>query len=136
MYLNHLQKGRNISKGYYWKTQTAHIDPSGAETKIWWDKYLDPDSILGQLESLRSEIPPAAPWLPILVIHIRSEVKRQSQSYTFLKIAKNSKFEILQATLHVTHLLKLLDKMYSYEIDPIRTVGTTEQTRHAGRTDR
>ena len=38
-------------------------------------------NILEQLERLRSEIPPAAPWLPILVIHIRSQVKtRQSQS--------------------------------------------------------
>ena len=39
---------------------------------------------LEQLEHLRSEIPPAAPWLPILVIHIRSQVKRRpSQSYKF-----------------------------------------------------
>ena len=60
-------------------------------------------------------------WLPI---HIRSQVKRrQSQSYTFLKIAKNSNFEILQETLHATHFLKLLDKTYKYEIDPTRTVG-------------
>ena len=36
---------------------------------------------------------PAALWLPIQVIHIRSQVKtRQSQSYKFWKIAKNSKF--------------------------------------------
>ena len=42
---------------------------------------------LEQLESLRSEIPPTAPWLPILVIHIRSQVKtRQCQSYKFKKI--------------------------------------------------
>ena len=54
-------------------------------------------SYLEQLESLRSEIPPAAPWLPILVIHIRSYViKRQSQSYKFQKFAKNSNFGILQ----------------------------------------
>ena len=40
---------------------------------------------------------PPAPWLPILVIHIRSQVKtRQIQSYKFKKIAKNSNFEILQ----------------------------------------
>ena len=40
--------------------------------------------ILEQLEHLRSEIPPAAPWLPILVIHIRSQVKTtQRQSYKF-----------------------------------------------------
>ena len=30
---------------------------------------------LEQLKRLRSEILPAAPWLPILVIHIRSQVK-------------------------------------------------------------
>ena len=39
---------------------------------------------------------PAAPWLPILVIHIRSWVKtRQSQSYKLKKTAKNANFEIL-----------------------------------------
>ena len=39
---------------------------------------------LEQLEHLLSEILPAAPWLPILVIHIRSQVKTtQSQSYKF-----------------------------------------------------
>ena len=91
---------------------------------------------LEQLERLHSEIPPAASWIPILVIHIRSQVKtRQSQSYKFEKIAKNSKFETLHATLYATHLLKLLDKMYKYEMDPTRTVGATEQTRDAGQTD-
>ena len=91
---------------------------------------------LEQLERLRSEIththPP--PWLPILGIHIRSQVEtRQSQSYKFLKIAKNSNFEI-----NFTHanLLKLLDKMYKYEMDPTRTVGATERTRDAWPTDR
>ena len=70
-----------------------------------------------------------------LVIHIRSQVKtRQSQSYKFKKNAKNSNFEILQEILHATHLLKLLDKMHKYEMDPIRTVGATERTRDAGRT--
>ena len=34
----------------------------------------------------------------------------------------------------MTHL-KLLDKMYEYEMDPIRTVGATERTLYAGRTD-
>ena len=44
---------------------------------------------LEQLERLRSEIPPTAPWLPVLVIHIRSQVKiRQSQSYKFKKLPK------------------------------------------------
>ena len=36
---------------------------------------------------------PITPWLPILVIQIRSQVKtRQSQSYKFKKIPKNQKF--------------------------------------------
>ena len=74
--------------------------------------------------------------ITLLGIHIRSQVKtRQSQSYKFLKIAKNAYFEILQETLHATHLLKLLDKMYKYEMDSTRTVGATERTRDAGRTD-
>ena len=93
-------------------------------------------SELEQLEGLRSEIPPAAPWLSIPVIHIRSQVKRrQSQSYKLKKIAKNSNFEILQEAWNVTHRLKLLDMMYKYEMDQTRTVGATEQTRDAGWTD-
>ena len=91
---------------------------------------------LDQLEHLCSEKPPTAPWLPILVAHIRSLVKKgQSQSYKFKKIAKNCNFELLQETLYATHILKLLDKMYKYEMDPTRTVGATERTREAGRTD-
>ena len=50
----------------------------------------------------------------------------------FFKLPKN---QILQETLQATHLLKLLDKMYKYEMDPLRTVGATERTRGAGRTD-
>ena len=60
-------------------------------------------------------------------VFIRSQVKtRQSQSYKFKKIAKNSNLEILQDTLQGTHLLRLLDKMYKYEKDPTRTVGPTD----------
>ena len=33
------------------------------------------------------------------------------------------------------HLLKLLNKMYKYEMDPTRTVGATERTRDVGRAD-
>ena len=51
------------------------------------------------------------------------------------KTAKNSNFKILLETLHATHLMKLLDKMYKYEMDPTRTVGATERTRDAGGTD-
>ena len=90
---------------------------------------------LEQLEHLRSEIPPAAPWLPILVIHIRSKVKtRQSLSYKFEKIAKYWNFKILHKNFHTTHLLKLLGKMYKYEMDPTRTVGATEWIYDAGQT--
>ena len=64
---------------------------------------------------------PVAPWLPM--IHIRSKVKiRKIQGYKFLKIAKNSNFEILHSTLHTTHL-SLLGKMYKYEMDPTITAG-------------
>ena len=71
------------------------------------------------------------------MIHIRSQVKtRQSQSYKFeKKTAKNFNFKILQGTLHASRLLKLLDKMYRYEMDTTRTVGATERTRDVGRMD-
>ena len=79
---------------------------------------------------------PAAPWLPLLVIHIRSQVKtRQVKVTSFRKTAKNFNFITLSETLHATHLPKLLDKMYNYEMDPTRTVGATDQTQDAGRTD-
>ena len=42
----------------------------------------------------------------------------------------------MRETLHATHLLKLLGKMYKYEMDPTRTVGTTKRTCDPGRTDR
>ena len=46
---------------------------------------------LEQLECLHSENTPAAPapWLPVVLIHIGSQVKtRQNQGYKFKKIAK------------------------------------------------
>ena len=52
-----------------------------------------------------------------------------------LKINKTSKFEILQETLHTTHLLRLLDEMYKYKMDPTQTVGATEWTRDDGQMD-
>ena len=60
---------------------------------------------------------------------------RQSQSYTFKKNAKNSNFAILQETLNATHLLRMLGEMYKYKMDLTRTIGVTERTRDAGRTD-
>ena len=83
---------------------------------------------LEQLECLRSK---AASWLPILLSHIGSQVKRrQRQSYKFKEIAKISNFWIL------THLLKLLDKICKYEMDPTSIIEDTERTRFCPQTDR
>ena len=92
---------------------------------------------LEQLERLRSEDTPAASWLPILLSHIGSQVKwRQSQSYKFKEFAKTSTFKILKQTLHATHLLKLLDKICKYEMDPTSIVEDTERTRFCPQTER
>ena len=65
-----------------------------------------------------------------MITHTRDshEIPSQNKTKSKLqilkkKITQNSNFEILQETLHVTHLLKLLDKMYKHEMDPTRTVG-------------
>ena len=92
---------------------------------------------LEQLECLRSEDTPAASWLPMPLSHIGSRVKRrQRQSYKFKELAKISNFWILKQTLHATHLLKLLDKMCKYEMDPMSIVEDTERTRFCPQTDR
>ena len=81
--------------------------------------------------------PPAASWLPIVLSHIGSQVKRrQSQSYKFKEFAKISNFLILKQTLHVTHLLKLLDKMCKYQMDSTSIVEDTGRTRLCPQTDR
>ena len=44
----------------------------------------------------------------------------------------------MQDSLHATHLLKLLDDIYKYEMDPTRTVGAIERAwdgRTNGQTD-
>ena len=92
---------------------------------------------LEQLECLHSENTPAAPWLAIPWIHIGSQVKtRLHQSYKFKEFAKNSYFLILKETLHATHLLKLLDKVCKYEMDPACIVEDTEWTWFCPQTDR
>ena len=45
-------------------------------------------------------------------------------------------FWILKRALHATHLLKLLDKMCKYEMDPMSIVEDTELTRFCPQTDR
>ena len=75
----------------------------------------------------------AASWLPILLIHIGSQVKtRPSQIYK--KFAKNSNFGILQIVWHAKHQ-KLLDKMCKYEMDLASIVEDTKWTRFCPQTD-
>ena len=62
--------------------------------------------------------------------------RRQSQSYKLKKFAKISKFRILKRALHATHLLKFLDKLCKYEMDPMSIVEDTERTRFCPQTDR
>ena len=81
--------------------------------------------------------PSATSWLPILLSHIGSQVKRrQSQTYKFKEFAKISNVWILKQPLHATHLLKLLDKMCKYEMDPMSIVEDTERTRFCPQTDK
>ena len=61
---------------------------------------------------------------------------RQSQRCKFKEIAKNSNFRIFHKTQHATHLLKLVDKMYKYEMDLPGIVEDTERTRFCPQTDR
>ena len=56
---------------------------------------------------------------------IPSEKKTKSKLQIWKKNAKNSTLLILPDTSHATHLLKLLDTMYNYEMDPTRTAEAT-----------
>ena len=49
---------------------------------------------------------------------------------------KLQNFWILKRASHATHLLKLLDKMCKYEMDPMSIVEDTERTRFCPQTDR
>ena len=51
-------------------------------------------------------------------------------------LLNSPKFQIFKQTLHATHLLKLLDKMCKYEMDPMSIVEDTERTRFCPQTDR
>ena len=90
-----------------------------------------------KLERLCSEDTPATSWLPILLRHIGSQVKRRkSQSYKFKEFAKIAIFPFLKQTLHATHIRKFLDKMWKYEMDPTSIVEDTERTRFCPQTNR
>ena len=62
--------------------------------------------------------------------------RRQSQSYKFKEFAKISNHWILKQTLHVTHLLKLLNKMCKDELDPASIVEDTARALFCLQTDR
>ena len=90
---------------------------------------------LEQLERLCSQIPPTTPWLPIGHTSDSHQIPKSKQDKVKDKsLKKLPKIQILQEILHATYLLKLLDKMYKYEMDPTRTVGAIERTRDAWRT--
>ena len=102
------------------------------------DKVMHPYGQLGWLEHLCSEDTPCR----LMIIHsIESYwIPSQKKTKSKLQILKNSpKFhicKILKQTLHATHLLKLLDKMCKYEMDPTSTVEDTEGTGFCPQTDR
>ena len=60
--------------------------------------------------------------------------KKTKSKLQILKIRQN--FWILKRALHGTHLLKLLDKMCKYEMDPMSIVEDTERTLFCPQTDR
>ena len=61
---------------------------------------------------------------------------RQSQRCKFKEIVKNLNFGNFHKTQHATHLLKLVDKMCKYEMDPVSIVEDTERTQFCPQTDR
>ena len=92
---------------------------------------------LEKLECLRSEDIPR----PLMITHIIESYWIPSQRKTKSKLqikefAKISNFYILKQTLHLEHLLKLLDKMCKYEMDPTSIVEDTGRTRFCPQMDR
>ena len=76
-----------------WHNFASHIQP------IKFNKTNVPQHSvkLEQLERLRSDDTPTASWLPILLSHIGSQVKRrQSKSYKFKEFAKISFFYLFE----------------------------------------
>ena len=63
-----------------------------------------------------------------MITHTSDSHQIPSQNKTKSKLQKKE-------NLHATHLLKLRDKMFKYEMGPTRTLGATERTRDAEQTD-
>ena len=103
---------------------------------MWYQmkcKFAETNHQLEQLECLLRY--PRHPMIthPSDSHQIASQNKTEVKVTNFKNNPTNSSFEILH--LPMTHLLKLLDKMCGCEMDPIRTVGDTEQTQNAGQMD-
>ena len=89
---------------------------------------------LEQLERLRSEDTPPPPHdYPYYWVILNPKSEEDKVKVTKLK--NSPKFQIFKQTLHATHLLKLLDKMCKYEMDPMSIVEDTERTRFCPQTD-
>ena len=66
------------------------------------------------------------------------QIPNQEKTKLMLQILKNCqkfKYWNVARNFDATHLLMLLNMMYKYEMDPTRTLGTTERTQNAGQTD-
>ena len=89
---------------------------------------------LEELECLHSEDTPHRPMITHTIdsYWIPSQTK---QSYKFQEFAKTSNVWILTKSLHVTHLLQLLDKMCKCEMDPASIVEDTDRTWFCPQTD-
>ena len=76
-----------------------------------------------------------------MITHVSDSHQIPSQSKTNSKLeikkknAQNLNLKNFQEILHATHLLKLLDEMYEYEMDPTRTALQSGHGMRDGRTD-
>ena len=87
---------------------------------------------LEQLECLCSE----DTLRRLMITHTIESYWIPSQSNKFKEFDKITNFWILKQTLHTVHLLKLLEKMCKYEMDPTSIVEDTKRTRFCPQTDR
>ena len=110
-----------------------------AYTHIYDKTYLTPGYLRGygfeagmkkkleQLERLRSEIPPATPWLSILVIHIGSQVKRrQGQEYKFKKKCPKLKLWNHDDVIEWKHFPRYWPFVRGIHRSPVRRFGFRE----------
>ena len=142
------QGGQNWKKRYMYTFWNNHVSSSNQNGSTFLISAHARTLCLapGQVTDIHSELtrttrtPAFWDTPPPMITHTSDshQIPSQCKTKPKLRILKNCKkflFSILQETLHVTHLLKLLDKMYKYEMDLTSTIGTTERTRDAGRTD-